>query len=96
MWVKVRGGSGACSAVAETRSPSTGWRFFCRIETTSTLVQAQSAASTASIGLGPCACDESASKKIEFPFAVVPSKMLPPCHSLCAIIGAPLERLFRS
>src|SRR5277367_5072539 len=61
MWVKTRGGAGACSATAETVSEVNGSRFFCKIETTSTAVQLHKAISTNSIGLGPPVCAASAS-----------------------------------
>jgi hypothetical protein len=95
MRVKTRGADSACSAVAVTRSPVRGWRFFSRIETTSTLVQPHRAISTASMGLGPCACAGSASNSTVFPFSAIPSKILPCFHSLCAIILLRLPSLYR-
>src|SRR5271157_6194491 len=86
MRVNTCGGVWACVAVAVTRSPSSGCRFFSRILTTSTLVHPHSAISTASMGLGPCSCAGSASKNTECPLSEIPSKIFPPFHSLCAII----------
>src|SRR5580658_884604 len=87
MRVKTRGGLGACSATALTRRPVRFWRFFLRIETTSTLVQLQRAIRSASMGLGPWVCAESASKRMVLPFSAMPSNVLPCCHSLWAIIS---------
>src|SRR5579875_1632960 len=86
MRVKMRGGCSACSAFALTVRPRIGSRFFCRMLTTSTDVQAQSAVSTASIGDGPASCPAEVSKKIVWRLCVFPANSVPCFHSADAII----------
>ncbi len=85
MWVKTRGGAGAWVAVAVTRRPVSCLAFLLQNADHVDRGATHRAISTASMGLGPCLCAESASKVMVLPFSAIPSNTSPCFHSLCAI-----------